>query len=165
MPFPHHQPRCVPSFPVPLTCVLVTCAAHSLAARPPIVAGHATDPAMAAGAYMSWRLRSSLAAPRAPTSVASAGGARVLPLAVGSHLDRRNRPARPSPLLCCKYMFQVFQMFQTYVAIVTDGCWKSRSRFLMFDREHLWVLWVDSLVARTILNHKVLAAGPLSGLF
>jgi hypothetical protein len=28
-----------------------------------------------------------------------------------------NRP-RPSPLLCCKCIFRVFQMFQTYVVIV-----------------------------------------------
>jgi hypothetical protein len=28
---------------------------------------------------------------------------------------------------CCKHMFQVFQIFQRYVASVSDGCCKSRS--------------------------------------
>jgi hypothetical protein len=119
VPFPHRRPRRVPSLPVQLTYVLVTCAAHSLTARlSPIVVGHAAGPAMTAGAYVPWCLRSSLAKPMAPMSVAGASGARVPPLAAGSHLDNRNRLARPSPPLCCKY---TFQMFLTYVAIVTDG--------------------------------------------
>jgi hypothetical protein len=29
---------------------------------------------------------------------------------------------------CCKRMFQVFQMFQRYVASISYGCCKSRSR-------------------------------------
>ena len=29
--------------------------------------------------------------------------------------------------LCCKYMFQIFHLFQTYVATVLSGCCKSRS--------------------------------------
>jgi hypothetical protein len=58
---------------VPLTYVLVTCAARSLVVRLlPI----------AAGAHMSWRLRSSPAEPRAPMSVTSAGGARAPPVVV-----------------------------------------------------------------------------------
>jgi hypothetical protein len=69
-------------------CVPVTCAAHSLVIRPsPIAKGRAADPAMAAGVHVPWRLRSSSAEPRAPTSVSGAGGARAPPLVVGSHPD------------------------------------------------------------------------------
>jgi hypothetical protein len=39
---------------------------------------------------------------------------------------RINRHMR-SPSLCCKYMFQVFQSFQRYVAVVLYGYCKSRS--------------------------------------
>jgi hypothetical protein len=31
---------------------------------------------------------------------------------------------------CCKRMFQVFQMFQSYVASVSYGCCKSRSKYV-----------------------------------
>jgi hypothetical protein len=60
-------------------------------------------------------------------TVAGGGGARAPPLAVGSDPDGRNRSAPASPSLRCKCIFQVFQSFQRYVAVVSDGCNKSRS--------------------------------------
>jgi hypothetical protein len=75
--------RSAPSLPTPLTYVLVTCAARSLVYPSPIVVGRAANPAMAVGAHVPWRLRSSPTKPRAPTSVAGAGGARTLRLATG----------------------------------------------------------------------------------
>jgi hypothetical protein len=47
--------------------------------------------------HMSWRLRSSPAEPRPPTSAAGVCGAHTLSLAAGSHLGMRNRPALGSP--------------------------------------------------------------------
>jgi hypothetical protein len=86
---------------------------HSLPCRPsvPIIVARAADPAMAARAHVSWCLRSFLTKPRALMSVTGAGGARVSRLAIGSHPDGQNRPARPSSPLCCIHMFQVFQTF------------------------------------------------------
>jgi hypothetical protein len=114
------SPACrAPSLPTPLTYVLLTCATHlrpshlcrSLPLVYPslIVVGRAANPAMAAGAHVSWRLRSSPTKSRAPTSVASAGGARMSRLATGSHPNDRSRP---SPSLCCKCMFKCFKCFR-----------------------------------------------------
>ena len=71
----------------------------SLAPSSPIVVGRATDPAMVVGAHVPWCLRSSLAKPRALTSMAGSGGARASPLAAGSHRNDRNRPASAFPFL------------------------------------------------------------------
>jgi hypothetical protein len=92
VPFPNRQPRYVPSL----------CVARSLAV------GRAADHAMAAGAHVSWRLKSSQpqAKPRAPTSVGDAGGARAPRLTASSYSDGQNRRARPSlpyvPYVCFK---------------------------------------------------------------
>jgi hypothetical protein len=66
--FPHQPPRRTPSLPIPLTYVPITCAAYLrpshlrrslLVVYPsPIVVGRVTDPAMAVGAHVPWRLRS-----------------------------------------------------------------------------------------------------------
>ena len=86
----------------------------------PTTVADAADPAMAAGAQVPWCLRSSPVKPRAPTSVGGASGARTPWLAAGSDPDGQNRPARPSPPLCCICMFQVFQTIQIYVATVSS---------------------------------------------
>jgi hypothetical protein len=117
--FPHCRPHHAPSLPTPLTCMAVTCIARSLAVRlSPIAVGPATDPAMAAGAHVPWRLRSSPGEPRAPTSVDGAGGARAPRLIVGSHLDGRNRLARPSlhyvAYVCFKYFKRFICMLQLF---------------------------------------------------
>ena len=59
----------------------------------PITVVDAAGPAMAAGAHVPWRLRSSLVVPRASTSVGGAGGARAPRLTASSDADGRNRPA------------------------------------------------------------------------
>jgi hypothetical protein len=69
-----------------------------------------------------WRLKSSSAEPRAPTSAEGTGGARA-PLAL-TPTTRIDRPRLPSPMLQC--IFQVFQSFQMYVAVVSYGCCKNR---------------------------------------
>jgi hypothetical protein len=120
VPFPHHPSRRAPSLPAPLTC-----AARSLAIRlSPNAIGRIADPAIAARTHVPWRLRSfslSQGHPRAwPVLVVLAR--RCLPLGP-TPTTGINWP-RPSPVMCCKCMFQVFQR---YVAIVTYGCWKSRS--------------------------------------
>jgi hypothetical protein len=74
----------------------------------PIAVTHAADPAMAAREHVSWRLKSSRAKPRAPTSANGAGGARVSWLTVSSDPNGWNRLARPSPPLYYICMFQVF---------------------------------------------------------
>jgi hypothetical protein len=92
--------RCSPTSqsPTPFTYVPVTCAACSLVVYPsPIVVGRAAEPALAAGAHVPWRLRSSPTKPRAPTSFAGGGGARTSRLAAGSHPNNQNRPAPAFP--------------------------------------------------------------------
>ena len=97
----------------PRSRVTITCVARSIAIRPsPNAIGRAANPAMAAGAHVSWCLRSSSAKPRAPMSVAGVVGAYAPPLAVGSHPNDHNRqaPAFPSPIL------------QMYVSSVSEVC-------------------------------------------
>jgi hypothetical protein len=128
MPFPLCWLCRAPSLPASLTCVPVTYAARSLAVRPSLIAvRRAAEPAISAGTHVTWRLRSSPAEPMAPMSMVGAGGARAPLLITGSHPNDRNQLAPAFPTLCCKCMFQVFRMFQRYVAIGIYGCCKCRS--------------------------------------
>jgi hypothetical protein len=87
----------------------------------PITVGHATNPAMVAGARVLWSLRSSPTEPRAPTITGGAGGVRALRLATGSDdPDGRNQPVWFFPHLYCICMFQVFQVFQIYELFNVD---------------------------------------------
>jgi hypothetical protein len=90
----------------------VNCVTCALAVHPsPIAIGPTTNAAMATGAHVSWRLRSSPLELRVPTSVVGASSARrwLLP--------RRPESTSPTfPPLCCICMFQAFQRFQMYVA-------------------------------------------------
>jgi hypothetical protein len=101
-----------PSLPAPLACVAATCVVRSLVIRPlPITIGHATDPAMAVRAHLPWRVRSSPAKPRAPTSVTGAGGAQVSWLDARSHPNGRNRLAQPFLLYVAYVCFKCFRHF------------------------------------------------------
>jgi hypothetical protein len=77
-----------------------------------------------------------LVAPRAVLAALAGGGARVrrwCSCAAASHRlrpDGWNLLAQASSPLCCRCMFQVFQLFQRYVAVVSYGYCKSRSGML-----------------------------------
>jgi hypothetical protein len=90
--------------------------AHSLSWRVPPTPSR-SEPLVRLNQGRWWWWRSCTAAG------AGAGGVRALP--DPSPTTRIDRP-RPFPPLCCKYMFQVFQMFQWYVPIVIYGYCKSR---------------------------------------
>jgi hypothetical protein len=109
--FPHRWPRRTLSLSVSLTCIPVTCAAHSLAVRPsPIAVGCVANPAMAAGTHVSCAsglFRPSQGHPRAWSVLVVLARHRSLPDPTAmSEIDR----PRPSPPLYCKCMFQVFQI-------------------------------------------------------
>jgi hypothetical protein len=94
----------------------------------PIAITHATDPAMAVGVHVPWRLMSSLAEPRAPTSVGSAGVfmRRGLPLAptLTAEIDQPGLPLPYVAYVCFKY-FRLFrcmlQLFYLDIAKVDRG--------------------------------------------
>jgi hypothetical protein len=50
----------------------------------------------------------------------------VRPVPVVLAPQGRDQPSSTSPPICCKYTFQVFEMFQRYVTGVSYGCCKSR---------------------------------------
>jgi len=94
-----------------------------------------------------------------PRAWAEASGGRDPPLTTGAHPDGQNQPAQASLSLCCKCMFQVFQAFQRYVAIISYGCCKSRSRMFahvasvletycncLFKMFHLFKSYVASIL-------------------
>jgi hypothetical protein len=119
---PHRRPRRAPSLPASLTCVPVTYAVCSLVVRPsPIAVRRTADLAMVAGAHVQWRLGSSLAEPRASTSVAGAGGARVPPLAVASHPTTRIDRPRPSLSYVANVCFKCFRCFRDMLQLLHTG--------------------------------------------
>jgi hypothetical protein len=115
-----------------------TCPRSALLAPSPLGAPLTTP--WPRGAHVPWRLKSSQAKSRAPTSVGDAGGARAPRLTASSHSDGQNRLARPSlpyvPYVYFKcsrhfrFMLQFFhldiakvdrrmlQVFQRHVSIV-----------------------------------------------
>jgi hypothetical protein len=116
-PFPHCMlvglPRCAIPQSSAAPCALAPCTASSLVVHPsPIAVEHAVDPTMAAGAHMSWRLvsfRPSQEHPRAWLVLVVLACHHSLPDPTPTTgID----PSRPSPSLCCKCMFQTFQMLQ-----------------------------------------------------
>jgi hypothetical protein len=91
----------------------VTCVTCALAVHPShITVGRTTDAAIATGAHVPWRLRSSPLEPRAPTSVVGASSARALWLAAGSYPDDRNRLARPFLPYVAYLYFKLFRRFR-----------------------------------------------------
>jgi hypothetical protein len=84
-------------------------------------------PSPSRAAVASLQRRAAAAGPP-PTSTASAvaSGELFMPTSLHSHKQQRRCYAES---VCCKRMFQVFQMFQRYVASVLYGCCKSRSEY------------------------------------
>jgi hypothetical protein len=131
-PSPYRQLRHAPSLPALLTCVAITYVARSsLFVHRPSPLGRAADPAMAAGAHMLWRLRSSPAESRAPTSVAGAGGACAAQRAVGSHSNDHNRLTW-SFLPYVAYIYVLM-----YVAIISLDVAKVDRGMLLVSQRHV----------------------------